>query len=407
MSAAALAATRKASGSQRPLTAPAEAARRTCFICLEGVKRSRKDGRLTRDLLPCCSQCFAVVHRRCWSTYRRRQQLAAFRSRLLGQRAPSPSQCSICKTGRAGVEGDEAFPPQRRVGRGSSGSGVNGATAALQEQLLASLGRLLQDDEDDADDPPLCSGVCTCINTGILIGILLLDLTLISMTSLDALEILLLSLFVAYNFVTLQLICLAVRQRRESVGALLAPPEAAPGVPQAEGGSGSSDQPRADDNDREGDSQSATGGRRGGASLRHAQSAAFGGSEDAFGGSRFSDRERGSGGGEAEDLEPPETARVSWPGRVAFWRSAESQANHFVNGARMIWCFLSSGGSDVAPEGSRRREAGIRRNEVESASGSFTISTVVRTPFLPALELQLLREQSPQGRQRSTEELLV
>ncbi|KYF41688.1 hypothetical protein TGARI_370860 [Toxoplasma gondii ARI] len=33
------------------------------------------------------------------SIYRRRQQLAAFRSRLLGQRTPNPNRCSICKTG--------------------------------------------------------------------------------------------------------------------------------------------------------------------------------------------------------------------------------------------------------------------------------------------------------------------
>lgn len=39
---------------------------RACFICLEGVKRRKRDRKLVRDLLPCCSQCYAVVHQKCW-----------------------------------------------------------------------------------------------------------------------------------------------------------------------------------------------------------------------------------------------------------------------------------------------------------------------------------------------------
>lgn len=47
----------------------------------------------------------------CRAAYRRRQQLAAFRSRLLGQRAPNPTRCSICKTG----EGRPSFFSQRQL----------------------------------------------------------------------------------------------------------------------------------------------------------------------------------------------------------------------------------------------------------------------------------------------------
>ncbi|PHJ16864.1 transmembrane protein [Cystoisospora suis] len=242
---------------------------RACFICLEGVKRRKRDRKLVRGLLPCCSQCYAVVHQKCWAAYRRRQQLAAFRSRLLGQRAPNPTRCSICKTGRAGVSPDERVP-QRRQSHSSPGGSSSSSSAALQEQLLASLGRLLQDEDDDSDDPALCSGTCTCINTGLLLSVLMIDLTLIATTSLYPLEVLLLSLFICYNIVALQLLCLAVKQRRESLGTLLeqTPPTEAPDTftPQISGtpaGSSSPSEDNSDEEDSSGRTSTGAGGEGG------------------------------------------------------------------------------------------------------------------------------------------------
>ncbi|KYK70282.1 putative transmembrane protein [Toxoplasma gondii TgCatPRC2] len=382
--------------------ASGEAGRRMCFICLDGVKRSRRNGQLTGDLLPCCSQCFAVVHRKCWSIYRRRQQLAAFRSRLLGQRTPNPNRCSICKTGRAGVEGDETFQPQRRQNSGSTGSGVSGTTSALQEQLLASLGRLLQDDDDDADDPPLCSGMCTCINTGLLLGVLLLDLILIATTSLYPLEVLLLSLFITYNIVTLQIIWLAVKQRRESVGPLLSP-ELESDSRQASGGE--SPDSNSDDNlDGSRGNGSPTGGRH-----SRRSGSLDGDSSDSGRVGYFGVRDIDVS---EEDLEIGGRERGSSRARrVGLWTAAGGRAasasSRVMSGARFFWCFLSRGGTSSDP--SLGGETGGLGGSEGPPSEAFHVAGLRQTPLLlPGVELQLLRESRQEQRgQSGREELLV
>ncbi|KAL8455829.1 hypothetical protein Emag_000403 [Eimeria magna] len=117
---------------------------RSCFICLEGPRRGRRGG-APKLLHPCCSQCYAVVHEKCWTAYRRRQRLATFRARLLGHRAPDVAKCSICRTDHG------SFAPPQPIGEGAS---------ALQEQLLATLGRLLMDD-GEVSGQPTCSGLAS------------------------------------------------------------------------------------------------------------------------------------------------------------------------------------------------------------------------------------------------------
>lgn len=95
-------------------------------------------------------------------------------------------------------------------------------STVLQEQLLASLGRLLQEDDEDPDRPPLCTGICMCVNTGLLVAVLLVDLLLMAFTYVYPLQVLLISLFVCYNAIVIQILVLAIRQRREYMRTYLA-----------------------------------------------------------------------------------------------------------------------------------------------------------------------------------------
>ncbi|KAJ1613760.1 ring finger domain-containing protein [Cryptosporidium canis] len=71
----------------------------TCFICLEDSSQ----GRLKR----CCSQCYALVHGRCWSKWSSSQQIAALRSIMLGEQARETEVCSICRGGSVQIEHSE------------------------------------------------------------------------------------------------------------------------------------------------------------------------------------------------------------------------------------------------------------------------------------------------------------
>ncbi|KAL8436674.1 hypothetical protein ACSSS7_001499 [Eimeria intestinalis] len=177
---------------------------RSCFICLEGPRRGRRGGP-PKLLHPCCSQCYAVVHEKCWTAYRRRQRLATFRARLLGHRAPDVAKCSICRTGRGGLLSDHgsSAPPQP-IGEGAS---------ALQEQLLATLGRLLMDDGDVAGHPT-CSGLCICANALVLLAVFLVGCLVVMVTEFQGVTVFLVTLFLYYHFVLFQLVYLAARQRR-------------------------------------------------------------------------------------------------------------------------------------------------------------------------------------------------
>lgn len=71
----------------------------TCFICLEDSSQ----GRLKR----CCSQCYALVHGRCWSKWSSSQQIAALRSIMLGEQVRETEVCSICRGGSVQIEHSE------------------------------------------------------------------------------------------------------------------------------------------------------------------------------------------------------------------------------------------------------------------------------------------------------------
>ncbi|KAL8449857.1 hypothetical protein Emed_002820 [Eimeria media] len=187
---------------------------RSCFICLEGPRRGRRGGP-PKLLHPCCSQCYAVVHEKCWTAYRRRQRLATFRARLLGHRAPDVAKCSICRTDHG------SFAPPQPIGEGAS---------ALQEQLLATLGRLLMDDGDVAGQPT-CSGLCICANALVLLAVFLVGCLVVVVTEFQGVTVFLVSLFIYYHFVLFQLVYLAWRQRSEALASL--PP--APAPPSGEG----------------------------------------------------------------------------------------------------------------------------------------------------------------------------
>ena len=66
---------------------------RSCFICLEDEP----------ELVSCCSRCFGVAHKKCWKEWRSSQRLAAART---SSSTRDPFLCSICKTGRARIQGE-------------------------------------------------------------------------------------------------------------------------------------------------------------------------------------------------------------------------------------------------------------------------------------------------------------
>ncbi|KAK9171739.1 hypothetical protein CmeUKMEL1_03395 [Cryptosporidium meleagridis] len=71
----------------------------TCFICLEDSSQ----GKLER----CCSQCYAVVHVKCWLKWSSSQQIAILRSILLGEERREIKLCSICRSGSIQIEHSE------------------------------------------------------------------------------------------------------------------------------------------------------------------------------------------------------------------------------------------------------------------------------------------------------------
>lgn len=203
---------------ESPMLADGGGQNRSCFICLEGPRRGRRGGP-PKLLHPCCSQCYAVVHEKCWTAYRRRQRLAAFRARLLGHRTPDTSKCSICRTGRGGLSADLLSEgPAQPMGEGAS---------ALQEQLLATLGRLLMDD-GEVPGQPICSGFCICLNVVVLMAVFIGGSLLVALAGFRVVTVFLLSLFAYYHFILFQLLYLAIRHRRAALASLPPPPTPPP-----------------------------------------------------------------------------------------------------------------------------------------------------------------------------------
>lgn len=71
----------------------------TCFICLEDSSQ----GKLKR----CCSQCYALVHGKCWSKWSNSQQISTLRRILLGEQTKETELCSICRSGSIQVDYSE------------------------------------------------------------------------------------------------------------------------------------------------------------------------------------------------------------------------------------------------------------------------------------------------------------
>ncbi|OII75032.1 RING finger domain-containing protein [Cryptosporidium ubiquitum] len=71
----------------------------TCFICLEDSSQ----GKLKR----CCSQCYALVHGKCWSKWSSSQQISVLRNILLGEQSKEVELCSICRSGSIQIEHSE------------------------------------------------------------------------------------------------------------------------------------------------------------------------------------------------------------------------------------------------------------------------------------------------------------
>ncbi|CEM39312.1 unnamed protein product [Vitrella brassicaformis CCMP3155] len=187
---------------------------RACFICLEDDS--------SEELVGCCSQCYAMVHRRCWREWRSNQRLNHIRSRLLGYAAPNPSLCTICKTGVSRVIGEE------EGGAWDGSSPVAGdrrsAEAALQDQFLETLSRVLRnsdDDDDDLDEPPLCAGPTPIFGAALIFLVIVFDLVFISMTKAWAGDVVLLSLLAIYEFFVMQLVIMAIYQRRTALQSFL------------------------------------------------------------------------------------------------------------------------------------------------------------------------------------------
>ncbi|KAH8739761.1 ring finger domain protein [Cryptosporidium ryanae] len=69
----------------------------TCFICLEDSSRKK--------LKRCCTQCYSLVHDKCWARWDSSRKLSAFRSMILGEAVlRETGACTICRSGYANIE---------------------------------------------------------------------------------------------------------------------------------------------------------------------------------------------------------------------------------------------------------------------------------------------------------------
>lgn len=180
----------------------------SCFICLEDGHR--------RPLLTCCSQCSAVVHRKCWFRWRRKQRLATLRARLLATNINDPLCCTICKTGIAQIQGEEdqlswaaGDPVQQR----------------LQDRLLSILGRMLQatrgDDEESVSLPQSVLQRVAIIATLILSIGILVDVLLFTFGQISYWGFIVIPTFaVLYLLGSLSCIGISIYQRKLALGPL-------------------------------------------------------------------------------------------------------------------------------------------------------------------------------------------
>ena len=181
-----------------PLLAPPPGSDRACFICLED------DG----ELVSCCSQCFGVAHARCWRECRASQRSNAIRSRMTGVASVrDPFLCSICKTGKARVEGESVTREWMEVvlsaviSRGRSGRDDDGQLDMFE-------------DMDDEEYRFCCSKRCVTLNLVINTLVLFTGSSLISNDYFPTSVVILFCILLIMQFFVTQITILIARYRR-------------------------------------------------------------------------------------------------------------------------------------------------------------------------------------------------
>jgi len=181
-----------------PLLAP-PGSDRACFICLED------DG----DLVSCCSQCFGVAHTRCWRECRTSQRSNAIRSRMTGTSSlRDPFLCSICKTGRARMQGETVSREWMEVVLSAVLMRSRRGRDEPEEQL---------DMFEDMDDQTLrlcCTRKCAILNTAFFTLILLITTSLITYEYFSPSSVILYATLLLMQFLVAQVTYLIARYRR-------------------------------------------------------------------------------------------------------------------------------------------------------------------------------------------------
>jgi len=183
-----------------PLLSP-PGSERACFICLED------DG----DLVSCCSQCYGVTHVRCWRECRSSQRTNAIRTRMTGgsSNVRDPFLCSICKTGRARVQGETVTREWMEV--------VLSAVLARSTTRRGSDDNSQIDMVEDIDEEGsqfCCTRRCVLINLVIISGVISISVTLISDEVFSGSAVLLCTLFLLMQFLVVQITVGLARYRR-------------------------------------------------------------------------------------------------------------------------------------------------------------------------------------------------
>eukprot|EP01071_Lankesteria_metandrocarpae_P002624 Lankesteria_metandrocarpae@DN2448_c0_g1_i2.p1 len=177
-------------------------------------------GRGRQDLVPCCTQCFAVVHPHCWAEWRDCQKFATLRAQLLSYNRPNPVNCCICKTGFARVENDDGSCcyPFSETTQGQR---------RLQDELFSIIRRMLTQDSyaNGEEEPPLCTPISAALAMLFVLVVGLVDLYLIAVPRAYPGHVLLVTLLLCHIVAVAFFFVLAILQRNQALGMLRMRPE--------------------------------------------------------------------------------------------------------------------------------------------------------------------------------------
>eukprot|EP00923_Selenidium_pygospionis_P015762 GHVN01027483.1.p1 GENE.GHVN01027483.1~~GHVN01027483.1.p1 ORF type:complete len:732 (-),score=162.95 GHVN01027483.1:377-2572(-) len=201
-----------------------------CFICLD--EEFTAEGTTGGELVSCCTQCHAVIHRRCWRDLTKSQKLASIRARFLGHRVPNLRICTICKTGYARISVilqhslDDGSVALERVRNGidspHSSHPEDFLQEPLQESLFSVVSRMLNDDDDeDEDGPALWTPAVTLLNILFCIASLFPCLILISRFQFNSTSTIMGLIGFLYIFFVIETLILAIAQRRSALAILI------------------------------------------------------------------------------------------------------------------------------------------------------------------------------------------